>query len=261
MIFVFEWFLNFRFGRLRVVLISMLCCSTFGLIKSFSVNYQMYIVVIKTFTALRSSIIRFFLNFRYFQLEFFEGSANSSIFSCFFVLAIELLSSKFRVLGIALIGITYPLGEILLGVLAMYIHDFRFMLRVLYAPGLFVIFYFWLVPESIRWLLVTGRVDHAIKVLQRIAKVNRRTLSEKSIEQLRKQYSMEIKMKASDEENTDDSMSIFQQSKLVLTSRKLGLRLLNCCYLWFTCCFYYYGMSLVSTHIPGTNRFLQKSFF
>lgn len=35
----------FRFGRLRVIVIGMLCCSIFGLIKSFSVNYLMYIMV------------------------------------------------------------------------------------------------------------------------------------------------------------------------------------------------------------------------
>lgn len=36
---------SFRFGRLRVVIVGMLTCSVFGLIKSFSTSYIMYIIV------------------------------------------------------------------------------------------------------------------------------------------------------------------------------------------------------------------------
>ncbi|XP_031628549.1 organic cation transporter-like protein isoform X2 [Contarinia nasturtii] len=227
--------LSDKFGRLRVVLISMLCCSVFGLIKSFSIDYAMYIV-----------------------LEFLEGTANTCIYCGFFVLAIEWVSSRYRALGIALIGTTFSLGEMLLGFLAMYIHNFRYLLRVLYAPGLLVVFYFWLVPESVRWLLITGRIDRAIKTLQRIARVNGKTLSEKSIEVLRLQYPSGAKQNShlSNEEKNGENLSIFQQMKLVVASRKLGLRLLNCGYLWATCCFCFYGLSLISTHIPGANRYL-----
>lgn len=125
----------------------------------------------------------------------------------------------------------------------MYIHNFRYLLRVLYAPGLLVFIYFWLVPESIRLLLITGRVDRAIKVLKRIAKVNGKTLSEKSIEMLRLQYSQSKVRKnaarntASDMPNGNKNPAIFQQIKLVFRSRKLALRLLNCGYQWVTCCF------------------------
>lgn len=140
----------------------------------------------------------------------------------------------------------------------MYIHNFRHLLRVLYTPGLFVFLYFWLVPESVRWLLITGRVDSAVSVLKRIAKVNGKTLSDKSIEMLKLQYSTESKTHTTNAENAEKSetkLSIIGQIKLVLGSRKLGLRLMNCCYQWITCCFCYYGLSLISTHIPGTNRY------
>lgn len=70
----------------------------------------------------------------------------------------------------------------LLGVAAMYVHDFRILMRIFYIPGLFVFAYFWLVPESTRWLLATGRTDRAIETLKRIARFNRRELSEKTIE-------------------------------------------------------------------------------
>lgn len=137
----------------------------------------------------------------------------------------------------------------------MHIHNLWHLLRVIYVPGLLVIFYFWLVPESLRWLLITGRVERAIKTFKRIASVNGRTLSDKSIDMLRSQYSTTaVKTNANAEKEVQ--LSILQQVLQVFESRKLGLRLLNLCYQWITCCFCYYGMSLISTHIPAENRYM-----
>lgn len=77
-------------------------------------------------------------------------------------------------------------------------------------------------------------------------------LSEKSITLLRTQYSPEVRK--SDASNVE-ALLIFQQLHLIIRSRKLCLRLLNCCYQRVTCCFRYYGLSLISTHIPG-NRYI-----
>lgn len=161
------------------------------------------------------------------------------------------MSSNYRAIGTTFVVTSFPIGEMLLGLVAMYVHNFRHLLRILYTPGLFVIFYYWLVPESPRWLLSTGKVDHAIKVLKRMAKANGRTLSELSLNMLRTQYSQ---VELNNVEN-DEKLSIFQHLHLIIASKKLALRLLNCCYQWVTCCFCYYGLSLISTHIPGENRY------
>lgn len=188
-------------------------------------------------------------------MEFLEASAGTCIFGVIYILTLEWVSSKYRPLGTTLICTSFSLGEMLLGLVAMHIHDFRIFLRVIYIPGLFVLSYFWLVPESTRWLLVTGRVDEAIKILKRNAAVNRKTLSEKSIELIRTQYSPEA-INAANQNAADDKLSLYQQIRLVLGSKKLALRLMNCCFLWMACCFCYYGMSLISTHIPGENRYI-----
>lgn len=92
-----------------------------------------------------------------------------------------------------IVAIGFPIGEILLGVFAMFIHDFRYLLRALYGPGIFFIIYLWLVPESIQWLLVRGRVERAIKILQRTASMNGKVLSQKSIEMIKLKYSIDSK--------------------------------------------------------------------
>lgn len=40
------------------------------------------------------------------------------------------------------------------------------------APGIFLFLYYFALPESPRWLVSVGRIDDAIKVLRKIAKVN-----------------------------------------------------------------------------------------
>lgn len=195
-----------------------------------------------------------------------ESSAGTCTFAGIFVLSIEWASSKYRVFGTTLVSISYPLGEMLLGLVAMYVHDFRYVIRILYTPGLLILAYFWLVPESVRWLLVTGQIDRAIEILKRTAKINGKKLSEKSIEMIKLRYSLNtitktqpIEKKENDEKTTENE-SIFQSLYSILKSKTLLFRFLICSYQWMACCFSYYGLSLTSTHIPGANRYISFIF-
>lgn len=121
------------------------------------------------------------------QLEFVD-SVGSNTLAGVFVLLMESVHSKYRNFCSVSVGLAFTIGEVFLGIIAAYVHNFRQLIRILYAPGILSIAYLWLYPESIRWLLVTGRTGHAIKVLQRRATVNRRELSASSIEYIQQRY-------------------------------------------------------------------------
>lgn len=144
----------------------------------------------------------------------------------------------------------------MLGFAAFYVHDFRNLMRIFYTPGLFLIVYFWLVPESVRWLLVKGNVDRATGILKRTARVNGKELSEKSIESMKLKYSSVSKINNLDGTVANDNPSLTQSISSILRSRTLCFRLLVCCYQWTNCCFCYYGLSLMATHVPGKNRYV-----
>lgn len=195
------------------------------------------------------------------QLEFLESSAGTCTFAGSYVLAIELVSSRYRVVCSTLVSLSHPVGGIVFAIIAMHIHDFRWMFRISYFPGLLLFVHFWLVPESIRWLLVSGRIDEAIKILKRIARVNRKELSNESIEMVRQQYAAELCAKSDvppgDKRSEDDrNFSIVQLFCTIFKSKTLSPRLLVCCYQWVACCFGYYGISLSATQIPGENRYV-----
>lgn len=180
-----------------------------------------------------------------------------SAFAGSFVLALEIVSTRYRVLGATLISISFPIGTIIFGVISMYVHDFRHLLRITYIPGLLIFINYYLVPESIRWLLVTGRVERAVKILKRIARTNGKMLSEKSIDSLKSKYSIEMKSKdveAEDSKEVDKPQS--ESFIMIFKSKKLFIRFLICSYQWVAACFYYYGISLHATHTPGTDRYV-----
>lgn len=185
-------------------------------------------------------------------------SFGTSTFAGTFVLAIEWVHSRYRVLGSMVVSLAYPCGEILLGLVAMYVHDFRFWIRFLYAPGLLLIIYLWIVPESIRWLLSMGKVDRAIEILRRTASVNGKQLSDKSIEILKSKYSKDSKLSIgpTPEKCLNETATLTSSLHSVFKSKSLFLRFVNCCYLYFASSFCYYGLSMGALNIPGVNQYL-----
>lgn len=147
--------------------------------------------------------------------------------------------------------LSYPIGEVFLGLAAMYIHDFRILLRVLYTPGLLIITYFWLVPESIRWLLVTGQTKRAEKVLRRAARINGKEISQKTIQMIHSQYGHSAIELSATNETLKQQTSLKHSFKQVIRSKTLLIRLTNSCFCWMVCAYCYYGLSLSSTKIQG----------
>ncbi|RZF40057.1 hypothetical protein LSTR_LSTR002460 [Laodelphax striatellus] len=55
--------------------------------------------------------------------------------------------------------------------------DWRWMSQLLFGPGLLSLAYYWLVPESVRWLITKGKAEEATHVFRKMAKMNGRELS------------------------------------------------------------------------------------
>lgn len=194
--------------------------------------------------------------FFFLQLEFLEASAGTCTYSATYVLGIELISSRYRVLGGVLASLSHPTGEVLFGLLAMFVHNFRTDLRCMYTPGLFLFLLYWVVPESVRWLLVTGRVDRAITILKRTARINGKQLSDKSIDMIIRKYSRDSQPLTTNNSVEKDGRSLFQSFLMVFKSKTLCKRFLVGCYQWIAGCFYYYGLNMSSGYIPGLNRYV-----
>lgn len=187
-------------------------------------------------------------SFCHLQFEFFDAATGTCTYMAAFVLSVEWVSTKYRVLSCTATSMFYPLGEVFLGLLAMSIPSMRPLLLTIYIPGLLVAFYYWLIPESVRWLVVTGRHRRAMDTLYETAQANHVELSEKSKSIVQRKC-----MEALDDDTSKATTGAIPISA-VLRSRVLGMRLVNCSLCWIVIVHCFYGMSVSSTKIQGDDN-------
>lgn len=178
-------------------------------------------------------------------LEFLDAGLGSGTFMGAFVLGMELVGPSKRTFGGTVIMCCFTIGNILLGSIAMLTRNFRIILRFSYAPALFVISYFWLIPESSRWLMIVGRKREAVNVILRAAQVNRVKISDKMLKQLHDHCSSV----GSDRVNVVRSRSGISA---LFNSKKLLLRTVSCCFCWLVNAFVAYGLTVNSVGLAGS---------
>ncbi|XP_075979428.1 organic cation transporter protein-like [Anticarsia gemmatalis] len=218
-----------RFGRKVALSIAALMNSIFGFIRSFSTNYYMMVV-----------------------LEFMEAGFGAGAYTTAFVLAMELVGPKGRVFGNTLINVVFVFGLMTLSGLSWLLKDWRTLLRVIYAPSCLIFSYLWILNESVRWLISKGRHEEALVILRKAAKMNKVELSEPGLAplcELEKDKPREDKEDKEEGENkAEEKPSIFFQ---VIRSSIIRRRLVTCSFLWITCTFVYYGLSINSVSLAG----------
>ncbi|XP_077294523.1 organic cation transporter protein-like [Arctopsyche grandis] len=222
-------FVSDRYGRKIALVSSAFFAGVLGLARSFANNYYTFIA-----------------------FEFLEPTLGSGVYSSAFILGMELVGPKRRVLGATILCMFYSFGAMLLGVFAWLLPYWRTFLRVIYAPSLFFISYFWFTHESVRWLISKGRYESAVKILKKAAKTNGVTLTEKSMESL---YSnVESKNLQSESVQADDGADIeLTPLRQVIRSPIILTRVLKCSFWWITCTFVYYGLSINAVSLAGNS--------
>lgn len=71
---------------------------------------------------------------------------------------------------------TYYIGHSLLGILAYFLRDWRELQLTISVPTIVLVSYYWLLPESPRWLLTTGRYNEAIRLMKKAQVFNRKPI-------------------------------------------------------------------------------------
>ncbi|CAF1467909.1 unnamed protein product [Adineta steineri] len=108
--------------------------------------------------------------------RFLTGFAQTT-YSITLVLLLEMTSAKRRVLASNILSYFYTLGELLIMLIYYYTRDWSITMWILTVYVMPFLCYYWCIPESARWLVSSGQLLQARKVLHRIAYVNRRTLA------------------------------------------------------------------------------------
>lgn len=247
-------FVSDRYGRRTAFVLGTVLSGLFGLIRSFSPNYIMFII-----------------------LEFLEPAFGSGAYSSGFILGtrrfhsivcqlsylplitgLELVAPEKRALGSVCINTFYGLGLALLGLLALWTREWRLLLQVAYAPCLLFVAYFWLIPESLRWLVTKHRLQEAKNIVRRAGKMNGVQFSESAQAMLyqgdEEEY-LELQPKGVKIEDIDKEDAVLDSREYpilkALKNSVIRWRLIVMSICWITTTFVYYGLSIYSVSLVG----------
>ena len=166
--------LSDKFGRKKTTFIALLILSVGILTSSFMPEYISFTVLrfITAFGEFSSTTI-VYLNLTKLlnETNYFLGSQGC--FAIPFTLNVELIGSKYKTIAGLLFQVPFALGEILIGLAAWGIRDYRWFQTALAIPCLIMLGLYIIIPESPRWLITKKRYKEAQEVIKSAAKFNK----------------------------------------------------------------------------------------
>ncbi|XP_067000282.2 organic cation transporter protein isoform X2 [Anabrus simplex] len=241
------------FGKFVGALLFGIVADKWGRKMSFVISCGIYIII-GPVTAVISNYWLFLL------CRFALGMAGSGCFNCGFTLVMEILNVRYRsTIGI-LYNMSYPVGMLLLPLIAYFIRQWRTLMLSLTVPAVLLLISCWFLPESPRWLMSHGRRKDAWSVVQRANKMlGRRHTMPPATGDTNTSTKDPVPMSSTAEEIPEPVMKKFIASMRVmgslLTKCELLKRLLICYYLWFVTSMTYYALSLSSDNFTA-NRYI-----
>ncbi|KAM4680682.1 solute carrier family 22 member 3 [Amazona ochrocephala] len=142
-----------RYGRILTYLLSCLGVGICGIIVAFAPNFTIFLI------------------FRFLQGVFGKGTWMTC-----YVIVTEIVGSDQRIVGIV-IQMFFTLGIMVLPGIAYLLPTWQGIQLAISLPNFLFLLYYWVVPESPRWLLTRKKGDKALKIMHNIAKHNGKYLS------------------------------------------------------------------------------------
>ena len=95
------------------------------------------------------------------------------VFAIPFTLNVELVGNKYKTIAGLLYQTPFALGEIVIGLIAIGVRDYRWFQTALAIPCVAMLGLYFIIPESPRWLIKKGKYKEAQKIIKSAAKFNK----------------------------------------------------------------------------------------
>ncbi|XP_012309888.2 organic anion transporter 3 isoform X1 [Aotus nancymaae] len=220
--------LSDRFGRRPILTCSYLLLAASGSSAAFSPSFPSYVI-----------------------FRFLCGCGISGITLSTVILNVEWVPTRMRAIMSTALGYCYTVGQFILPGLAYAIPQWRWLQLTVSIP--FFIFFLssWWTPESIRWLVLSGKSSKALKILRRVAAFNgKKEEGERlSLEELKLNLQKEISLAKAKYSATD----LFRIPILRRMTFCLSLA-------WFATGFAYYSLAMGVEEF-GVNLYILQIIF
>ncbi|XP_028406659.1 organic cation transporter protein-like [Dendronephthya gigantea] len=206
-----------KYGRKRVLILTLLLSGIVGVAIFLLRYYAAYIV------------LRFFLGF------FMQGIQNSS-----FILALEILSMKYRTPGGVIILLSGGVGMLFLDFLAYVLKDWSYVQLTTSLLPFLQLVAIWHIPESLRWNIVHKKFGKVEAIIKRYAAFNKLPFPGKLFEEIKSDDLNECVQ----HKPKGNVIDVFKSPKL----RKISLILFLA---WFTFSAGFYGLAFHISFLFG----------
>uniref|UniRef100_A0A2C9L0D8 Major facilitator superfamily (MFS) profile domain-containing protein n=1 Tax=Biomphalaria glabrata TaxID=6526 RepID=A0A2C9L0D8_BIOGL len=116
------------------------------------------------------------LNFESFLvLSFLSRAFVSTTHLCTMVLSVEIMPTEHRALPEQIIAYLWPVSLLICCLVAYLARElnWRYLELILTLLSSYVVVQWWVTDESLHWLLASGKIDEAKKLVRKIAEINR----------------------------------------------------------------------------------------
>ncbi|XP_044268025.1 organic cation transporter protein-like [Tribolium madens] len=163
-------------------------------------------------------------------MRFLTALATGGTMVISFVLVMELVGLQWRTTMGILYQIPFNLGHMLMPLFSYFLRDWKYFQIAISIPAVILISYYWVLPESPRWLLTVGKKDKAIKLLEKAAHYNK--LPTKNIKE--DVYNYMKKNKISEEKQAGNILDLVKTPIMRMYTFCVGFN-------WFVCGLCFYG--------------------
>ena len=188
------------------------------------------VMIVSGFISAFSPSIVIFLMFR-----FISGFTKPGTSLQAYILISEIVDGSHRALAGMLIWAAFTFAVCIVGVKAYFIRQWKLLLIVCTAPYIFVLLFYPLVPESLRWLRLNKKTGELKKISLKMAKWNRKKLPENIL----------ISTENLKENHKANPLDLFRTKKTAIRTLVQG-------YAWIVNGMVYYGLSLAADDLGGS---------
>ncbi|XP_011189592.2 organic cation transporter protein [Zeugodacus cucurbitae] len=180
----------------------------------------------------------------YMLMRFLDGYATGGTMSTGFTIIMEIVGKSKREIMAILYQIPFNVGHATLPLFAYFLREWRWFHLSFSSFSIVYLLFFFTVPESPRWLVITGRTERAVALLEKAAKRNKMP-TEKIAQDVDEAQKLLATSATAKKGNLGD---LFKHAYLCQKTLAMAFN-------WLVVCLVYYGLSQYMTSLSG-NIFL-----
>lgn len=203
----------------------------FGVLADYYGRKKIFIIAIifMSLTGVGQAVSKSYLVFSIFA--FLNAVGTSGVYPLAFILGVEMVGKGKREMAGVILNYFYSVGQALVGIIAWIDGDWVNLQYWVSAPPILFIAYYWIIPESARWLMAKNRNRKAFKIIRKAATNNGKELSQSILDG----FHQEIADESAFEKNTGEPKETRHKKaayKRLLRSRVMVIRCLILFFIW-----------------------------